>query len=93
VLESDIRLNRYLYKSGEQVTEQIWVNVTEGSEFTGYNREYIMKLAMKLKRQPENERPIKLRKRSNGWELWLPDLIAWRERPGHGPQRKRKETA
>lgn len=76
-----------------QVTEQIWVNLTEGAELTGYNREYIKKLVIKLTKLPEDEREIKLRKRSNGWELWLPDLFAWRENPRRGPRGKHKQTA
>lgn len=76
-----------------QVTEQIWVNLTEGAELTGYSRDHMRKLVKKFTKQPEIERSIKMRKRSFGWELWLPDLMAWREIPGHGPQRKRKQTA
>jgi len=71
------------------VVEEIWVNTREGAEKTGYNRQYVKLLAMKIWRQPENERPIQMRKRSNGFELWLPDLMTYVNLPGRGPQRKR----
>jgi hypothetical protein len=74
----------------EIAASQNWVNVAEGAEITGYNREYVSKLAMKLWKKPEAERQIRLRKRTNGFELWLPDLIAYTKDAGHGPQRKRK---
>jgi hypothetical protein len=70
--------------------EEIWVNVTEGAKITGYNRDYVIKLAMRLWKKPEEARDIKVRKRTFGYELWLPDLIAYVQRPGRGPQRKRK---
>ena len=75
--------------SDQLLAEEIWVNTREGAEITGYNRQYVKLLAMKVWRQSEAERPIKIRKRSNGFELWLPDLIAYINSPGYGPQRKR----
>jgi hypothetical protein len=41
--------------------------------------------------EPETERAIRLRKRSNGWELWLPDLMKFMQEPRRGPQPKRKK--
>jgi hypothetical protein len=41
---------------------------------------------------PEAERPMRIRKRTNGFEIWLPDLVAYVNQPGHGPQRKRKDS-
>jgi len=75
--------------------EEIWVTVTEAAEKTGYNYHTMRKMIWKTASQPEDEREIKLRKRSYGWELWLPDLIAYLQKPGRGPQGKRadKETA
>ena len=74
----------------ENIIEQIWVNVSEGAEATGYSREYVTKLAMRMQALPENERKIRLRKRAYRYELWLPDLIAYTKNSGHGPKPKRK---
>lgn len=62
--------------------EETWVNVTEGAEITGYNRGYVVKLAKVIWDQPEAEREIRLRKRSNGYELWLPDLVRYAQKRG-----------
>lgn len=70
--------------------EQTWVNVTEGAEITSYNRDHLRQFVRKLWNMPESERSIQIRKRTNGFELWLPDLVAYVNEPGHGPQRKRK---
>lgn len=72
--------------------EQTWVNVREGAEITQYSRSHMKAIMMKIWRMPEAERPIRIRKRSNGFDIWLPDLIAYVNEPGHGPQRKRKIT-
>jgi hypothetical protein len=72
--------------------EEIWVTVTEAAEKTGYNYHSMRKMIWKIAGQPEDEREIQLRKRSYGWELWLPDLIGYiDEKPGRGPQGKRSE--
>ena len=65
--------------------KEIWVTTTEGRELTGYNRQYVEKLANKNWRLPEDERLIKLRKRSGRFELWLPDLLRYIEEVGYGP--------
>ena len=65
--------------------QEIWVTTTEGRELTGYNRQYVEKLANKNWRLPEDERLIKLRKRSGRFELWLPDLLRYIEEVGYGP--------
>jgi len=70
-----------------------WVTVTEATQITGYNYSSMRKLIWKVASQPEAEREIKLRKRSYGWELWLPDLMALLEKPRRGPQRKRKQES
>jgi hypothetical protein len=75
--------------SEARVIEQIWVNTIEGAEFTGYNRRYVQQLASKCWNQPEDQRPIKVRIRSQRYELWLPDLIAYLSVPGRGPLPKR----
>ena len=74
------------------MTEEIWVNLSEAVELTGYNLSYIRHLAHNQSKLSEEQREIKMRKRSFGWEIWLPDLIAYRNKPGRGPQRKRKPT-
>ena len=70
------------------IVEEIWVNTAEAAEITGYNRQYVMKLAQKFSQQPEEEREVKIQRRY-GYELWLPDLIAYIEATRHGPQPKR----
>jgi len=72
----------------ERIAEEIWVNTAEAAEITGYNRQYVMKLAQKMSLQPEEEREIKIRRRYV-YELWLPDLIAYVESARRGPQPKR----
>ncbi len=76
----------------ELETQEIWVNVTEAAEIMNYNRDHMRKLATRLWKVPENQRPVRLRKRSSGYDIWLPDLIAYLREFGHGPQRKRKLT-
>jgi hypothetical protein len=75
--------------SNQQSVEEIWVNTREGAEKTGYNRQYVKLLAMKTWRQPEKERLIQIRKRSNGFELWLPDLAEYISNNGRGPYQKK----
>jgi hypothetical protein len=65
--------------------QEIWVTTPEGKELTGYNRQYLEKLANKNFRLPEDERLIKIRKRSGRYELWLPDLLRYIEEIGYGP--------
>jgi chromosome segregation and condensation protein ScpB len=74
----------------ELEAQETWINIREAAELTGYNREYIKKLMMRIAKRPENQREIKLRKRSFGYELWLPDLLAYIQKPSRGPQPKRK---
>src|SRR5262245_17189770 len=76
--------------SEESTTKEIWVNAGEGAEATGYSREYVTKLAMRMAAMPEDERKIRLKKRANRYELWLPDLLNYVENIGHGPKAKRK---
>jgi hypothetical protein len=68
--------------------QQIWVTTREGAEVTGYNKQYLEKLAKKNWRLPENERDIKIRNRSRRYELWLPDLLIYIEEIGYGPYPK-----
>ncbi len=77
-------------RNGVKVVQEIWVSTTEAAEITGYNAVYLKKLANKIWQLAEEERPIKIRNRSRRYEFWLPDLIAYIDESGHGPQRKRK---
>ncbi len=71
--------------------QQIWVTTREGAEVTGYNSQYLEKLANKNSRLPEDERLIKIRKRSGlFYELWLPDLLTYIEEIGYGPHQDKK---
>lgn len=69
--------------------EDIWVNVTEAAEITGYSRIHVLRLATHNWRLPEDERLIRLRKRSNGYDIWLPDLRNYIVNHGYGPHEDR----
>ena len=69
---------------------EAWLVISEAAEFTGYHRNYLQKMALKMWLQPESERLIRLRKRSGRYELWLPDLLNYIEESGRGPQPSRK---
>jgi hypothetical protein len=72
--------------------EETWVTTTEGAEITGYNAEYLERVARKMRQQPENERVIKIRFRSRRYELWLPDLMNYIQNFGYGPRKSVNET-
>ena len=65
--------------------EEIWVSTGEGVEFTGYNQQYLRKLALKMSRLPVEERLIQVRNRAGRHEMWLPDLIKYMKEYGYGP--------
>ena len=66
--------------------QEIWVTTREGAEVTGYNRQYLKKLANKNSKLPDDERVIKVRMRSGRfYELWLPDLLRYIKEIGYGP--------
>ena len=70
---------------------QIWVMTTEGAELTGYSREYLEQLARKNLKLSEDERQIKVRKRSRYfYEIWLPDLLRYIKETGYGPHQDKK---
>ena len=71
--------------------QEIWVDLFEATEITGYNYHSMRRLVYGISQQPEDEREIKMRKRTSRWELWLPDLMKYIAKPGHGPQPKRTE--
>jgi len=70
--------------------QEIWVMTREGEALTGYSAEYVEKLAHKNFRLPEDERQIKVRKRSGFfYELWLPDLLRYIDEIGYGPHQNK----
>ena len=69
--------------------QEIWVMTTEGGERTGYNSRYLEKLANRISKMSEDERPIKIRKRGGRHELWLPDLLRYIEEIGYGPHQNK----
>jgi hypothetical protein len=71
--------------------EEIWVNLTEASEITGYNSGSLRKMALTMAQEPEETRAVRIRKRSNGWEMWLPDLMVYVKRARRGPPVKRNK--
>ena len=70
--------------------KKVWVVIGEAAEITGYNFNYLQKLARKMWLEAEDERLIQLRKRAGRYELWLPDLLNYVEEWGRGPQPSRK---
>jgi hypothetical protein len=69
----------------EHTNREIWVSTSEAAELTGYDQQYLQRLALKITRQPEAERLIRLRSRTRRYEFWLPDLIEYMEKYGRGP--------
>jgi hypothetical protein len=76
--------------SQEANAEENWVNVTEGGRLSGYNRSHVQKLARENWAKPEAERFIPVRRHTNGYMLWLPALLKYRDGVGYGPYPKRK---
>ncbi|MBA3867968.1 MAG: hypothetical protein ABI970_05520 [Chloroflexota bacterium] len=70
--------------------QETWVIASEGAELTGYSSRYLGQLAKKNSLRPEGERDIKVRKRANRFELWLPDLLRYIEEIGYGPHQDKK---
>ena len=68
--------------------EEIWVNTNEGAEYSGYHRDYVQKLARDNWNLPEDERVIRVRRRIDRYDLWLPDLIQYMNEIGKGPHSK-----
>jgi hypothetical protein len=74
-----------------------WVNVTEAAEITGYSRDRVQRLAYNNWNLPEEDREIKVERRSNGYMIWLPSLHKYINKPdagrgGRGPRTKRKHS-
>ena len=69
--------------------QETWVMTREGAELTGYSREYLEQLSRKNFRLSDDERDIKVRMRSNRYELWLPDLLRYIDEIGYGPHQNK----
>lgn len=67
------------WKLMENTNDEIWVSTSEGARITGYNQNHLQKLARINWNLPEEERTLKINKRSHGYEIWLPDLIKYIE--------------
>lgn len=74
------------------LAEETWVNTAEGAQITGYDPDSLRKLASNMAKKPEEERTIKVRRRTSGWEIWLPDLVLYVEQPRPGPILKSKKS-
>lgn len=68
--------------------EEIWVDSPEAAAITGYSAFHLRKIVRENFSLPEQERLIKIRKRSRGYDMWLPDLIKYISERGHGPYQK-----
>jgi hypothetical protein len=73
--------------------EEIWVNTAEGSEITGYDQQYLQKLALKISRQPEEKKAIRVRTRAGRHELWLPDLLEYMQDHRHSPRNPKQNPS
>jgi len=78
--------------------QEIWVNVTEAAQMTGYSRDRVQRLASNNWNLPEESREIQLRRHTNGYMIWLPSLIEYSKKPtgtrgGRGPRTKRKHPS
>jgi hypothetical protein len=73
-----------------EATEETWVNTVEGAEITGYNPDYLRELVRNNWKLPEDQRLIRVRKRSNRYDIWLPDLIYYLNNQGNGPHNRPK---
>jgi hypothetical protein len=71
-------------------SQETWVNLTEAAEITGYHRTYLKRLMLEIWKQPADQRRIRLKKRSSGYDVWLPDLLAYMQE--RGPYGKRKKA-
>lgn len=69
-------------------SQEIWVVLYEAVELTGYSIDGIRRIANRIGKLPAEERPIKMRKRSSRWELWLPDLLVYMNEQNRGPHQK-----
>jgi hypothetical protein len=59
----------------EMTAEEIWVTTIEAAQFLGYHTEHIRRIVNKITKLQEDSREVKVRRRSFGYEIWLPDLL------------------
>lgn len=76
----------------DSLAQETWVTVAEGAEIVGYDRTSLAKAISRIAEKPEVEREIRIRKRSYATEIWLPDLIAYSQKPRTKPLGKRKSN-
>jgi hypothetical protein len=69
-------------------SQEIWVDLYEAAEILGYSVIGVRKIAHRMAKLPEDEREVKVRKRTGRWELWLPNLLTYIGKPKHGPHNK-----
>jgi hypothetical protein len=84
--------DRLLSEESSLLAEDTWVNVTEAAKATGYNRDHMQKLARDNWNLPAEERKMRVKRHSNGYMIWLPDLLKYIETDGVGPYKKREST-
>ena len=68
--------------------QEIWVNTNEAAEITGYFYTHVRKLARDNWNLPEDERLIRVRRRVDRYEIWLPDLMRYLKEIGRGPHKR-----
>ncbi len=73
------------------LVEEIWVNVEEGAERTGYNIDYVRRLARNNLRLPEAERALRVRRDTHAYAIWLPDLISYFQKIEDGQPKNPEE--
>jgi hypothetical protein len=76
----------------QPTVEEIWINTSEGAELTGYNRDYVNKLARDNWQVPEDERVIRVRRRAGRYDIWQPDLLRYMSDHGYGPIQKKRPS-
>lgn len=64
----------------EPVIEEVWVNVAEGAEKTGFHPDHVRRLARENSRLPEDQRFIRIEKKPREYAIWLPDLMNYVKR-------------
>jgi hypothetical protein len=74
----------------EAESKEVWVNVTEAAEIIGYSRDHMQKLARDNWNLPPEERKMRVKRHSNGYMIWLPDIHKYIETAGVGPYKKRE---
>jgi hypothetical protein len=74
------KTEQYIIVSDQAPVEEIWVNVEQGAEKTGFHPDHVRRLARENNRLPEDQRFIRVRKDPREYAIWLPDLINYVKR-------------